>query len=172
MSSAMDVVKEFVLGSGHPPDDLLVTHDETLHKRPDRAENLRAFIAPNCVVHIPASMPYGGDHVGPEGFQAMSDAMNATWRITDGLDNQFVEFGDDQVVCFVQWTGESLHTGQTVPMRMAEFFRVLDGKIVEITIFYWDPVAIVEATGGVKTITPEPADVPTLRRPEVRAAAR
>ena len=64
----------------------------------------------------------------------------------------------------MSWLGESLHTGKTVPMRMVEFFRVADGKIVEITIFYWDTVAVVEATDGVKTITPEQFGVPALRR--------
>ena len=167
MPSAMEVVKTFVIGSGESPDGLHMEHDETLHKRSDRAQNLHELIAENCVVHIPASMPYGGDHVGPEGFQAMSDAMNATWRITGGLDNNFVEFGEDQVVCLVQWTGESLHTGETVPMRMAEFFRVDGGKIVEITIFYWDTAAVAATTGGVKTIIPESLGTPTLRAPRL-----
>jgi ketosteroid isomerase-like protein len=92
----------------------------------------------------------------------MSDAMNATWRLADRLDMTFVDFSDDQVVCLVSWLGESLHTGQTVPMRMVEFFRVVDGKVVEITIFYWDTVAVVEATGGVKTIVPEQFSLPVL----------
>jgi ketosteroid isomerase-like protein len=66
----------------------------------------------------------------------------------------FGDFGEDQVVCFHSWLGESVHTGRTVPVRMATFFRVADGKIVEVTIYYWDTAAIVEATGGVQTGTP------------------
>jgi ketosteroid isomerase-like protein len=168
MPSAMEVVKTFVIGPGDYADHLVMEHDDTLHKRSDRTHNLHELVDENCVVHIPASMPYGGDHVGPGGFQAMSDAMNATWRISGGLDNIFVELGEDQVLCFVQWTGESLHTGKTVPMRMAEFFRVDAGKIVEITIFYWDTAAVVDATGGVKTVIPERLETPTLRAPRLR----
>src|SRR3954453_22295545 len=163
-TAAMECVKRFVLGRGDHADDLHVTHYGTIHKVPERSRTLFELLDPNVVMHIPESMPYGGDHVGPDGFQAASDAMNLTWRITEGLDMSFVEFGDDQVVCLVSWLGESLHTGNTVPMRMVEFFRVADGKIVEITIFYWDTVAIVEATGGVKTITPEQFGIPALRR--------
>jgi hypothetical protein len=31
---------------------------------------------------------------------------------------------------------------------------MLEGKILDIELFYWDTAAIVEATGAVKTIVP------------------
>jgi ketosteroid isomerase-like protein len=169
----IELVKQFVMGgAGDYPDDLVMAHEDNILKVPDRdarLEKLRETLHPDIVVHIPASMPYGGDHVGLDGVLAMSDAMNATWNIPGGLDMSFVEFGDDHVVCIVQWLGESVHTGQTIPMRMAEFFRVADGKIIEITPFYWDTAAVVEATGGARTITVDRYEEPTLRRPLVKA---
>jgi ketosteroid isomerase-like protein len=84
----------------------------------------------------------------------MSEAMTATWRVTDGLDMWFVEIGEDQVVCFVSFLGESRHTGRAVAMRMVERYRLVGGRIAEIELFYWDTAAIAEATGGVKTIAP------------------
>jgi hypothetical protein len=161
-SSNLDRVKRYVLGPGQHPNDVHVSHDATVHKLDDRSQLVSELLDANVVIHIPASMPYGGDHVGHEGFKAVSDAMNATWRITDGLEMSFVDFRSDQVICLVSWLGESLHTGRSVPMRMVEFFRLVDGKIAEVTLFYWDTAEIVEATGGAKTITPEHFGVPAL----------
>ncbi len=169
MSSAnVDCVKRFVLGPGEHDDDLRVAHDETPEKRVEaaaaggsgpepgdpRVDTVLDCLDPDVVIHIPASMPYGGDHVGHEGFLRMGEAMNETWHVPDGLDMSFVDIGNDQVVCFVSFLGRSRHTGQPVPMRMVERYRLVGGKIAEIELFYWDTAAIVEATGGVKTIVP------------------
>jgi uncharacterized protein len=164
-SANVECVKRFVLGPGEHADELRVGHEETPEKRVEDAgadgagssspDAVLDCLHPDVVIHIPPSMPYGGDHIGHAGFLRMGEAMNATWRITGGLDMSFADLADDEVVCFVSFVGESRHTDRTVPMRMVERYRLLDGKIVEIELFYWDTAAIVEATGGVKTIVPE-----------------
>jgi ketosteroid isomerase-like protein len=167
-STNVECVKRLALGPGEHPDRLRVAHEDTviaLEDTPDPAattqdDSLREdatqaaldCLHPDVVIHIPPSMPYGGDHIGHEGFLRMGAAMTSTWRVTDGLDMWFVDIGDDQVVCFVAFLGESRHTGRTVPMRMVERYRLVDGRIAEIELFYWDTAAIAEATGGVKTI--------------------
>jgi ketosteroid isomerase-like protein len=97
-------------------------------------------------------MPYGGEHVGREGFVRVAKAMNETWEIPDGLEMSFHELEDDRVIQFVSWTGVSRHTGRSVPVRMVTVYTFRDGRIGEIDIYYWDTAEIVEATGGVKTL--------------------
>ncbi len=168
-SSNLECVKQFVLGPGEHPDELRVERKDTVERRIEAAAaegsstaDADARIAaeldcldPGIVIHIPPSMPYGGDHVGHEGFLRMSEAMMATWTGSGGsLEMSFVDIGDDQVMCFVSSLTKSRHTGRTVPMRIAERYWLRGGKIFEIELFYWDTAAIVEATGAVKTIVP------------------
>jgi ketosteroid isomerase-like protein len=106
------------------------------------------YLHPDAVLHIPPSMPYGGDHVGHEGFLRMTEANNATWRTVEGLEFRFRDIGDDQVLCRVAFTGEARATGRSVHVRMVEIFTVADGKVIDIENFYWDTAEISAATGG------------------------
>jgi ketosteroid isomerase-like protein len=168
-SANLECVKRFVLGPGEHPDELSVAREDTVEKRIEaaaaeggssagadaRIQAVLDCLDPEIVIHIPPSMPYGGDHVGHEGFLRMSEAMMATWSEAGGsLEMSFVDIGNDEVMCFVSSLTRSRHTGRRVPMRISERYRLRGGKIYEIDLFYWDTAAIVEATGGVKTIVP------------------
>jgi ketosteroid isomerase-like protein len=159
-SANVAVVKRMALGDGAGDDDLKVGYDETIEKRIE-ASGEQAEIAhiletlhPDVVVHIPPSMPYGGEHIGHEGFLRMGEAMNATWDIDGDLDMKFIDIGDDQVICFVNFEASSRHTGRPVEMRMVEVYTLTEGRIIDIRLFYWDTAAVAEATGGAKTIQP------------------
>lgn len=147
-----DVVKAFVMGPGEHPDHVVLTYDDTIEKRLEAgspAPGVLEHLHPEAVLHIPPSMPYGGDHVGHEGFLRMTEANNAAWRrIAGGLEMTFLDFTDDQVICRVAFTGEARRTGQTVDVRMVEIFTLAGSRITDIENFYWDTAAIVAATGG------------------------
>jgi ketosteroid isomerase-like protein len=157
----VELVKRLVLGPGDHDGTVHVKHGDTVDSRVQvggpadgaPADQL-SLLHPDVVVHIPPSMPYGGDHVGREAFVRMAEAMGATWRVSDGLDMTFTALSEDQVACLVSWTAESRHTGRRLPMLQHELYTIADGQITDIRIFYWDTAAVVEATDGVKTLVP------------------
>jgi ketosteroid isomerase-like protein len=158
----VDMVKTFILGRAaarEANDHFRRRFDECVVPRTgaptageSRLDGSLEVLDPNAVTRIPDSMPYGGEHVGREGFVRVAKAMNETWQIPDGLEMSFHDLEDDKVVQFVSWTGISRHTGRSVPVRMVTLYTLRDGKIAEIDIYYWDTAKIVEATGRVKTV--------------------
>jgi ketosteroid isomerase-like protein len=154
----VEIVKAFVIGDPDQPDLYVQRYDDTLEKRLEAASptedihedptGVLDHLHPEAVLRIPPSMPYGGDHIGHEGFMAMTEANNATWREVDDLTFRFQDIGDDEVLCRVSFTGTARRTGRVVEVRMVEIFRVADGKVVDITNFYWDIPEMLAATEG------------------------
>ncbi len=161
-SANVDLVKTFILGTAAAReaddhfrrafDECVVPRTEAPTTEEGQVDGSLDVMAPNAVTRIPDSMPYGGDHIGREGFVRAAKAMNETWQIPDGLEMSFHDLEEDKVVQFVSWTGVSRHTGRSVPVRMMTLYTLRDRKIAEIDIYYWDTAEIVEATGGVKTL--------------------
>jgi ketosteroid isomerase-like protein len=158
-SSNVALVKRMVFGASQGVDDTVsVRQGDTIEKRieghaedPSDGAGLSDTLHPDLVVHIPPSMPYGGEHVGYAGFRRMGAAMSRAWNISGELVMRFVDAGEDQVICFVNFSATAQQTGRPLEMRMCEIYTIEDGRIRDIRIFYWDTAEVVAATDGVKT---------------------
>lgn len=93
-----------------------------------------------CVVHEPASLWYGGDWKGPDGFTQILQIM------TDKLDlavQSYEVFPSDEVTIMkAEISFTSKLTGRSLVMPVTEVYRALDGQLIDMDIFYKDTAAL------------------------------
>ena len=105
----------------------------------------RVVVGEDIVTYEAPSLPYGGEHVGHDGWLALARAFTETWDLTGKLDAEFLDCGNDVVAARVELDVVARSTGKPVRLKIAEFHRVREGKIRETTIYYWDTAAMLEA---------------------------
>jgi ketosteroid isomerase-like protein len=98
----------------------------------------------DCVLHQPPSLPYGGEWRGPTGFEAWMRAFGEQWSSLEVRDPQFFPCGD-VVVSRSHVYAVARPTGRAVDWPLLQFFRVRDGKILELRPFHWDTAALLRA---------------------------
>ena len=143
MSEALDVVKRF--GALMIAD---LPEGEGGSSPEERWQQILDMLDPEVKIPVPASLPYGGDHVGREGFMKMGEGFAQTWNIVDGGVGGYADIGDGRVLAFYYPTFESRATGRSVSFKQVEILTVRDGKIVELIPYCFDTAELV------KTFTP------------------
>ena len=89
-----------------------------------------------------ASLPFGGDYIGVEGFHRMLGAVNRDFRVA--LDEPEIAGTDDWVAVVVHGTFTSRRTGRSMPVECVDIYRLRDGKIVRVDVHYKEPGALAE----------------------------
>ena len=104
---------------------------------------VRPLVADDIVLHVPASLPWGGDRHGWEGYQ---EAL-----LTMGKFFQELAFGpfsfspvDDKVIIRTDLKGRVAATGKPVAMPLLEVWQVSDGKVCDIVAYFFDTKALVD----------------------------
>lgn len=114
-----------------------------------RLKQVLTLLDENVAFRPSATVPgHGGDWIGHDGFRKMCAAYAETWDPPEGLEFEFLDAGGDKVVILATFTRRSRRTGRSVPIRMVEVVTVRDGKITELVPYFYDTVAMVEASGG------------------------
>jgi len=114
----------------------------------ERFQQIMDMLHPEIRIPVAESLPYGGEHVGHEGFMKMGEGFAETWDIIDGGAGGYADIGDGRVLAFYNPTFQSRATGRSVSFQMVEILTVRDGKIAELVPYYFDTVELV------KTFTP------------------
>ena len=113
------------------------------------AATLKELVSPDCVVHEPADLPYGGDYHGPDGLLEMFGAITRELSFSVEGEPQLLEVGDGRVVVRMVATFVSRRSGRTVSFPIAEIYTVSGGQITDIDVFYKEP-------GAIRTLHDEP----------------
>lgn len=92
-----------------------------------------------------ASLPFGGDYLGVEGFRGMLRAVNRDFRVT--LDPPEIAGSGDWVAVLVRGTFTSRSSGRSMPVECVDVYRLRDGKIVRVDVHYKEPGALAELCG-------------------------
>lgn len=123
---------------------------ETIYLAPGGGDfaPIAATLDPDCVLYQPASLPYGGEWRGPEGFQAWMKAFGEVWSHLEVRDPQFYPSGEDVIVSRSHVYAVSRVTGQAVDWPLMQFFRIKDDRIAELRPFYWDTAALLDGIGA------------------------
>jgi hypothetical protein len=141
MSDALDVVKRFEsLMLNDLPDD-----EGAAGTPEERFQQVLQLIDPAFELPVAGALPYGGRHIGPEGFIEMGKTFAETWNIIENPRPEFVDAGDGRVIALYSPTFESRATGRSVSFRMVEVITVRDGKLVELVPYYFDTLELVDA---------------------------
>ena len=107
---------------------------------------IAATLDPECVLHQPTSLPYGGEWRGPAGFEAWMEAFGRQWAALEVSRPEFYPSGD-VVVVRSHVHAKARATGQAIDWPLLQLFRIRDGKILELRPFHWDTAAMLPALG-------------------------
>ena len=102
-----------------------------------------ADIDQDLVLYEPSSLPWGGTH---RGHEAMMEAMQKLPIYWDFVGPPHIEARDagDQIVMKLRFPVRSKKTGVSLDMEMVEFYKLVDGKVTEIKIFWYDTAAYLQ----------------------------
>ncbi len=115
---------------------------------------LNDLIAPDAVVHMPCPLD---DFVGPDAFydgcyapllEAMPDLERRDWIVMAGVDghgHKWVGCGGHYMGTFVAPWLDIPPTGHLTHMRFHEFYRFVDGRVVEIQTLWDIPEVMMQA---------------------------
>ena len=140
LSDAIDVVKRYAAAATEsmPEDGSGVSAEQRLAR-------LLEMLDPEIRISVTTSLPHGGVYVGHEGFLALGERFGKTWQVLDNGAAGYADIGDGRVVGFYNPTFKSVATGRTVSFSVVEILTVRNGKIAELTPYYSDTVALVQA---------------------------
>ena len=94
---------------------------------------------PAVVMHEPPNLPFSGVYHGVEGIAELMGKLLPVVNLS-GVEVETMTAGADWVILL---THIPLQTGDA-RIDLSECFRLADGKIVEIRVFYWDTTVIPE----------------------------
>ena len=110
-------------------------------------EGLKQYLHPDVRVNEAESLPYGGVYVGIDQMVALNAHVFSFW--TDFSITVKQLFGEGEwVTALTEMQGKARTTGLAFKMPLSEVFRVKDGKIVEITPYYFDTKLLCDAMQG------------------------
>ena len=105
--------------------------------------DIAATLDPECVIHQPASLPYGGEWKGHKGCEAWMKAFAEQWSSMDVKDSELYPSGD---VLMSKSHVYAIHrqSGKRLDWPLLQFFRMRDGRILELIPFYWDTATLLQ----------------------------
>lgn len=103
---------------------------------------LKELVSPECVVHEPADLPYGGEYVGVEGLLEMFGAITQDLAFEVTGTPALMSVGDGRVVVRMDAKFVARASGRTAEFPIAEIYTLSGGQIVDVDVFYKEPGAI------------------------------
>jgi ketosteroid isomerase-like protein len=98
---------------------------------------VKTFLDPGIRVIEAESLPYPGVWEGLDGFVTLLETVFGIWKDCH-LDVRHLVADGEWVVALLEMRGAETKSGIPFKMPMAEVFRVKNGKVVEITPYYFD----------------------------------
>ncbi len=108
-------------------------------------EALLALVDPECVITQDDRLPWGGRHVGHDGFGAFALAL--TGAIDSAVETQALFAADDEVVQVGRTRGTVRSNGAAFDIPEVHRWRIRDGRAVAAH-FAIDTAAMLAALGG------------------------
>lgn len=107
----------------------------------ERLDEARSLLHDEFVVYETGGVPYSGEYRGAQGFFELLATMNEGLELTLGPTPQYLVADDTVAVrSRLKFTGRA--SGESVEMSLVEVYRVRDGLIVELDVYYKDPSAV------------------------------
>jgi ketosteroid isomerase-like protein len=104
-------------------------------------DTLTALVSPDCVLHEPAELPYGGEYKGLDGLLAMFGAIgrDLDFAVTGAAT---MDAGEGKVAVRIDATFTARTSGRSTSFPIAELYTLSGGQIVDIDVFYKEPGAV------------------------------
>lgn len=108
-------------------------------------DGLLRILHPDVTVHEAPSLPYGGDHHGPEEYLKLFERVAEVWEFTDEFKYTYFDAPPDAVILQVEVPAIARSTGRPIHLRLSEIFTIKDGQIFDLDVYYWDTAAMAAA---------------------------
>lgn len=100
---------------------------------------------PEIVIHEAGSLPYGGEHRGPQGARRHAYGFWRTWRFLQSAEETklgatFLD-GGDRVVALFRHRAHSTE-GKKIDLPVVGVYAVRGGKVIEARMFHFDTYEI------------------------------
>lgn len=92
----------------------------------------------------PASLPYGGEYRGHDGFERWLRAFADTWSSMEVRHSEVFAMGD-VVFNRSHVYAKARATGAPADWPLLQYFRIKDGRVAELRPFHWDTAAMLPA---------------------------
>ena len=102
---------------------------------------VKSLLHRDLVAHTAGGLPYSGDYYGPQGFLDLFAAMTQAMDLTPGPLNQ-QPLDEQTVVSRFRLRFVARASGKSAEMDLVEIYRVSDGLIVDLDVYYKDPSAV------------------------------
>ncbi len=119
--------------------DVVRQFSEALHGK--NMDQVRSLLHDDLIVHEAGGLPYSGDYLGPQGFVDLLATMSQHLEFTPGPIVRDA-LSDDVIVSRFRLTFTARVSRRTAEMGLVELYRVCDGRIVELDVYYKDPSAV------------------------------
>ena len=97
------------------------------------------------VIHEATSLPYGGDWTGKPGLRALMERIASVANLSVSPTGvEVFDIGDGHVITRQAAVFSAPGTSETLTMPMVEVYKLVDGKIVDIDVFYKDTQAMMD----------------------------
>jgi ketosteroid isomerase-like protein len=106
---------------------------------------LLSTLHPEIVLHQPASLPYGGEWRGREGFGHWLDSFTQTWTNIEPVDPLFYTCSPEVLVSTVTMRARARSTGLRIDMPMCQVIRFANDLPIEWRNFAWDTALMLQA---------------------------
>src|ERR1700761_3713623 len=106
-------------------------------------DQARSLLHEDLVVHEAGGLPYSGEYRGPQGFFDLFATMNELLELAPGpVVRQSLD--EDTVVSRFRLRFTARASQRSVEMNLVEIYRVADGQIIDLDVYYQDPSAVTE----------------------------
>lgn len=116
-------------------------------KRGDLA-GMKKYLSPDLVVHEDGGMPYGGIYHGMSGFLEMLEKFGRTYSNVEIERLRVFDGENDDISVQIRVRAQSATTGAAIEAMTSEIYTVVDGKLTELWVWYWDTPAIQRMISG------------------------
>lgn len=100
-------------------------------------DGVQAFLTDDFKVVEPASLPYGGNWEGKDALQRLFPAVMQCFENPTPVTREIIG-GKEWAAVIVDFTVTSKKTGRRFTQTVSEVGRVVDGKLAELQIHYFD----------------------------------
>ena len=111
------------------------------------SEVIAEYFAPDVVLRLPDSLPYGGTYEGSDAIERLFVGAASAEEPVGPAELALEEVaecprdGEDQVVVRLAFAWIPPGGGEPVRSQSVEWWRFRDLQVVEITAYYWDTAA-------------------------------
>lgn len=122
--------------------DVDVVHRFTNALRSNDISGCLQLLHPENVIAEADGLPYGGSYHGHEGFIRLIKDVNRLFELS--IDELRVRDAGESIMVELTVTLTSRATGRTLTLPVIDLYRVRDGKVANVDVYYKDSRAIYE----------------------------